>query len=393
MFEEFDAAELGYVVGPRVSGNAAQSILKKADFDAAIAEITGWDGYMPTPLHHLQALASELHIFDILYKDEGSRFGLRSFKALGGAYAGMRVLQRELSRRLGRDIQLDDIRDGSLRSEIGKITLTSATDGNHGRSLAWGAQTVGAPCRIYVHKEVSDARIRAMRDLGADVIVVDGDYDHSVHVTREVSEANGWLVVSDTSWDGYTQVPTDVMAGYGVMAEEACASLSIAPTHLFIQGGVGGLAASVTARLRQRMGDATRVVVVEPELAACLFVSGKTGEATNVPILAETLMAGLSCGEPSGVAWQILREEVGDFMTIPENLVGPTMRLLARPLGDDPAIEAGESAVCGLAALIAAARQPELRGKLGLDGNSRVLVIGSEGATDAELYAEIMRVA
>jgi len=280
-----------------------------------------------------------------------------------------------------------------LRYKIGKITLTSATDGNHGRSLAWGAQAVGAACRIYIHKEVSEARAKAMRDFGAEVIRVNGDYDYSVQVTREESDANGWFVVSDTSWEGYTQPPTDVMAGYGVMAEEICDALTAPPTHLFIQGGVGGLAAAVTARLRQRTGTTTRVIVAEPELAACLFESGKTGDATAVQIEEETLMAGLSCGEPSGLAWQILREEVSDFLTIPESLVGPAMRLAARPVGDDPAIEAGESAVCGLAAMIVAARRPEMITALGLNGGSRVLIIGSEGATDIEIYQKIMRAA
>ncbi len=391
MFEEFDKAALGHVAGAGMSGDAAETVLKPADFEAAMAEISTWENYHPSPLQHLSDLARALGIGDILYKDEGARFGLGSFKALGGAYAGMRVLQRELSDRLGRDVELPEIRDGALSDEIGKITLTSATDGNHGRSLAWGAQTVGARCRIYIHKEVSEVRAQAMRDFGAEVIRVDGDYDQSVRMTREESDANGWFVVSDTSWDGYTQAPTDVMAGYGVMAEEICDSLTTPPTHFFVQGGVGGLAAAVTARLRQRMGRATRVVVVEPELAACLFESGKSGHATAVQIQEETLMAGLSCGEPSGLAWRVLGEEVSDFMTIPESLVGPTMRLAARPLGNDPAIEAGESAVCGLAALIAAARREDLRASLALDRSSRVLIIGSEGATDREIYQTIMQ--
>lgn len=393
MFTIFDDAKLGYVASTPVMGNAFETKLTPGDFDDATAQISTWENYMPTPLHSLSALAAELNISDILYKDEGSRFGLGSFKALGGAYAGMRVLQRELTNRLGRDVSLAEIRDGSLADEVAKITLTSATDGNHGRSLAWGAQSVGAPCRIYIHKEVSEGRAQAMRDYGAKVIRVDADYDESVRVTRRDSDANGWFVVSDTSWEGYTQPPKDVMAGYGVMADEICQQMSGSPTHLFIQAGVGGLAAAMTARLRQKLGDDMRVVVVEPELAGCIFASGQRGKATTVPIHEETLMAGLSCGEPSSLAWDILREEVGDFLTIPESLVGPTMRLSARPMGVDPAIEAGESAVCGLAAVIAAARRADMREKLGLDSSSRVLLIGSEGATDAEIYAKIMQAA
>lgn len=393
MYSEFDAAKLGYVSNRPASGNAFETVLTPADFDAATAEISTWDNYTPTPLYHLSALAAQLGISDILYKDEGPRFGLGSFKALGGAYAGMRVLQRELTARLGRDVRLAEIREGSLIEQIGQITLSSATDGNHGRSLAWGAQMVGAQCKIYIHNEVSEGRAQAMRDYGADVIRVDADYDESVRLARRESEKNGWFVVSDTSWEGYTIAPRDVMAGYGVMADEILEQTTVSPTHLFIQAGVGGLAAAMTARLRQKSGSVTRVVVVEPELAGCFFASGEIGQATGVPVHEETLMAGLSCGEPSSLAWQILAEEVGDFLTVPESLVGPTMRLAGNPLGTDPAIEAGESAVCGLAALISVARRTELREKLGLDESSRVLLIGSEGITDAEIYHRIMQAA
>lgn len=391
MFEDFRDAKLGHVAGIRISGNAVNTVVTQSDFDAAAAEISTWENYVPTPFYHLTGLARQLGIGDIMYKDEGPRFGLCSFKALGGAYAGLRVIQRELSTRLGCDVSLNEIRKGGLASEVKKITLTSATDGNHGRSLAWGAQRFGASCRIYIHKSVSEGRADAMRDYGAEVIRVNSDYDESVRITRRESEENGWFVVSDTSWEGYTQPPTDVMAGYGVMIDEICAEISEAPSHLFIQAGVGGLAAAVTARLRQKMGFATRIIAVEPEIAACLFASGKTGEATTVPIHEETLMAGLSCGQPSEIAWDILKEEVGDFLTISENTVGPAMRLAARPVGNDPAIEAGESAICGLAALIVVTQSPELKAKLELDHNSRILLIGSEGASDPEVYAKIMR--
>lgn len=389
--KEFEDAGLEYFSGTKVHGSAATSVLTPADFAAATAEISSWERYEPTPLYHLADLANQLGVKDILYKDEAPRFGLCSFKALGGAYAGLRVIQREISERLGRDVPSDEIRSGTLADEISRVTLTSATDGNHGRSLAWGAQKFGAACRIYIHQFVSEGRAQAMRDYAAEVVRVNADYDETVRVVRRESEENGWFVVSDTSWEGYSQPPTDVMAGYGVMVDEICAEISDAPTHMFIQAGVGGLAAAVTARLRQKMGDATRIIVVEPEVAACLFASGKTGKATTVPIHEETLMAGLSCGQPSELAWKILNEEVGDFLTVPESIVGPAMRLAANPIGDDPRIEAGESAICGLAALVMAAQCSDFRSKLGLDQNSSVLLIGSEGATDPVIYEKIMR--
>ena len=173
-----------------------------------------------------------------------------------------------------------------------------------------------------------------MRELGAEVIRIDGDYDASVTLAKEEAAENGWFVVSDTSWPGYTQPPLDVMSGYGVMTREICADLQTPPTHVFLQGGVGGLAAGVVACLRQQWGAASpRVIIVEPELAACLYESAKTGAATAVAIAEETLMAGLSCGEPSPLAWEVLAEEASDFLTIPESIVGPAVRAFGHTSG------------------------------------------------------------
>jgi diaminopropionate ammonia-lyase len=391
MFEDFKTAKLAYTPMKKADGTAYETVISPDDYATAFTEITAWQDYAPTPLLHLKDLAKSLGLDDILYKDEGPRFGLGSFKALGGSYAGLRILGRELTKRLGKEVSLDDIRAGIYADDIAKITLASATDGNHGRSLAWGAGRFGAPCQIYIHRDVSEGRAQAMRDLGATVTRIDGDYDASVDQIRDDADANGWFIVSDTSWDGYTQPPTDVMAGYGVMVNEIVHALDTPPTHVFLQGGVGGLAAGVVAGLRQHWGnESPRVVAVEPELAACLFESAKAGAATNVIIEEETLMAGLSCGEPSPLAWAILREEATDFLTIPESIVAPAMRLAGRPKGDDPSIVAGESAVAGFAAVIAGASQDQLRDALGLNDTSRVLVIGSEGATDPEIYEQLM---
>jgi diaminopropionate ammonia-lyase len=391
MFDFLPASKLGHVAAKNRSGDAVERVLSRQDFATARAEITQWQGYAPTPLISLAALAAKIGVGGILYKDEGPRFGLGSFKALGGSYAAQRVLQRQISIQMGQEVSLEDIRRGRYKAQAAGITLVSATDGNHGRSLAWGCQRFGAPCRIYIHAEVSEGRAEAMRDLGAEVIRIAGDYDASVILAKQEAAKNGWFVVSDTSWEGYFEPPRDVMAGYGVMTQEICDSLDQAPTHVFLQGGVGGLAAGVVAGLRQHWGaQGPRVVIVEPELAACLFESGRTGEATSFAIQTETLMAGLSCGEPSGMAWEILAEEVSDFLTIPESLVAPTLRLLACPLPGDQAIEAGESAIAGLAALIAARQDAELSQQLGLTAASRVLLIGSEGVTDPAIFAQIM---
>ena len=391
MFEIFDATTMAHHGYEPHTGDASQTVLPRAAYEAASKEITKWDGYAPTPLHNLNALAQAINVSAILYKDEGPRFGLGSFKALGGAYAALRVLQNEIGK-TQENVTLADVRSGRYASDAAGITIVSATDGNHGRSLAWGCQRFGAPCRIYIHADVSEGRAQAMRDLGATVVRIDGDYDASVALAREEADANGWFVVSDTSWEGYTEPPRDVMTGYGVMVDEVTASLDQAPTHVFLQGGVGGLAASVCAAFRQFWGEnSPRVVIVEPDLAACLYVSAKADAVTAFNIEIETVMAGLSCGEPSEMAWEILREEAQDFVTISDELIAPTVRLLARPMAGDPMIEAGESAVAGLSASIAAARNDELRTALGIDENSRIILFGSEGVTDPAVYAEMMK--
>ncbi len=391
MLKIFETSLVAHVAATTETGNFAQSIITERDFNDAAMEISSWEGYEATPLYQLDNLARELDLGSILYKDEGPRFSVGSFKALGAAYAGLRVLQRQISKRLGKSIPLADLHGSQYAEQIGDVTLVAATDGNHGRSLAWGARSFGAKCRIYIHKHVSEGRAAAIAEFGAQVTRVDGDYDHSVIVCREEADKNGWFVVSDTSWEGYTQPPKDVMAGYGIITNEIYQQLDEPPTHIFIQGGVGGLAAAMAARIRQVHRDRSPgIIIVEPELAPCLFESARNGRATRVNITKETQMAGLSCGEPSILAWQILSREVQDFLTIPEALVAPAVKLLAHPFGDDPAIVAGESAIAGLAGLIAATQQPELKARLELDDSSKVLLIGSEGATDQAIYDKII---
>lgn len=371
---------------------ACEAVLSKKDMDDAWAEITAWPGYAPTPLRGLSNLSRELRIDEILYKDEGRRFGLGSFKALGGAYAVLRVVAEEIGKKTGTEPALSDIRNGACAADAAGVTVTTATDGNHGRSVAWGAQMAGAGCRIYIHAEVSEGRKSAMEEFGADVVRVDGDYDESLRQCVEDAKSNGWKIVSDTSFEGYMHVPRYVMAGYGVFAREI---LDIVrerpPSHVFIQAGVGGVAASLLASLWQELGDRRpRVVVVEPSRAACVLESAKRNAPSNVAIEDETIMAGLSCGEISLIAWEILSRGAGDVISIGEHGVEEAMRLLASGEAGGGKLVAGESAVAGLVALIAAAKQSEWRMKLGLDSRSRILLIGCEGATDPEIYERIV---
>jgi len=387
---------------------------------AAMREIAAWRGYQPTPLVELPGVAAEFDLGAVYYKDESARFGLGSFKALGGAYAVLRVVQREVfaatgARVTARELEGGGARRGRFRAIAAGLTVTAATDGNHGRAVAWGAARFGCACRIYLHAQVSESRARALRALGAQVVRIRGDYDESVRVAAAAAAAHGWRLVADTvGADGDAATPATVMAGYGVMLEEIAAQgvlpapLPEAPspsspspspsspsskspppiTHVFVQGGVGGLAAALAAWLWQKCGARRpRLAVVEPELAACLFASAQQARAASVRIEKETLMAGLSCGEASRLAWKVLAPAADDFLTIPDALVAPTMQLLARA---DPPVEAGESAVAGLAACLAARRQPALAAALGLDANSRILAFNTEGATDREIYRRLV---
>jgi len=374
-----------------------EALFPRALTDAAVAEIRQWPGYEPTPLRSLDRLAGALGLGAVLYKDESGRFGLGSFKALGGAYAVIRLL----SDRLG--LTTAEIRAGRGQEAARSITVTTATDGNHGRSVAWGARQAGCRCRVYIHAKVSEARAQAIADLGAEVVRTSGNYDDSVRVCARESAENGWFMVSDTSYDGYLDIPLKVMAGYATMATEAlaqAASQGGGPiTHVFVQAGVGGLAAALAARLWMEAGPGTefapapgqpRFVIIESEHAACLMKSARRGARATVRIRHETVMAGMSCGEVSLVAWEILRRAASDFVTIADSAVAPAMRMLASGAAGGGEIEAGECSAPGPVALIAVCCDQELRAAMGLDADSRVLVIGSEGATDPALYREIL---
>lgn len=369
------------------AGTPGVVVLTEAGYRRAKTEITSWPGYVPTPLHDLAGLAAAAGVGAIRLKDEAGRFGLGSFKALGGAYAVLRVLVSELARqKVAPNAATSALLDGSLREATSGITVTCATDGNHGRSVAWGAQRFGCRCVIFVHENVSQGRIDAIAGFGAEVRVVPGTYDDSVREASRVAAERGWFVISDTSWEGYTQVPVDVMQGYRLMADEAIGQWQgAAPTHVFIQGGVGGVAAAVSTQLRFSLRPAPELVVVEPDRAACLLVSAELGTPTTVPGDLDTLMAGLACGEPSLLAWQELERAAAAFMAIPDDAAVETMRLLAAEH-----IVSGESGVAGLAGLLLAAADPAARETLNLTAQSRVLVFSTEGATDAALYASLV---
>lgn len=343
---------------------ALQSILSLTKARSAHAAISQWDDYAPTPLRNLDFVAREAGVAAVQYKDEGHRFGLKSFKALGGAYAVQRLVEKH---------------------GASDLTVTCATDGNHGRAVAWGARRAGIRAVIYVHETVSPGRAAAIASFGATVVREGRTYDDAVRASTEAAARNGWQIVSDTSWPGYENVPKDVMQGYALLGMEAEAQ-GCDPTHIFVQGGVGGLAAGVLSYFWETRGPQRPVlIVVEPVTAACLFESARAQALTVVGGDLDTIMAGLACGEPSILAWRLLSGGADAFMTITDAMASSAMRLLA-----DHHIVGGESGVAGLAGLRAAAADPAMRAALQLDQHSRVLLFGTEGATDPDVYGKIV---
>jgi len=373
-------AEVRVLANPRAAargeayGAQRAAVLNAAGFAAAEREIVSWPGYAPTPLVVLPGRAANLGLARLWYKDERGRFGLKSFKALGGAYAVRRVLERN---------------PGVAPQNI---TVTCATDGNHGRSVAWGAQLFGCKCTIFVHETVSEGRRAAIARYGAEVVRVKGNYDDAVRHAAASAARNGWFVVSDTSYEGYREVPTDVMHGYGVMASEIIAQLQGAiPTHVFVQAGVGALAAAMCASFWLRWAEKRpRFVIVEPTKADCFYQSIAAGRPVAVTGDLDTVMAGLACGEVSELGWEILKTGTDALVAIDDVWALEGVRAFARPVAGDTAIASGETGATGLAALLAAQGEPAMLRTLALDTSSRVLLLGSEGDTDPEIYARIV---
>lgn len=356
----------------------------------ALRVIETLPGYRDAPVVRLPALAAELGVDQLTCIDEGRRFPLGSFKALGGAYAVIALVLEEAGKRLGRIVEPEELNSPEVRQIAGRMTFCCATDGNHGRSVAWGAQLAGAACQIYIHAGVSQAREAAMAAYGAVMNRIDGSYDDSVELSASMAEKHGWVVVSDTAWPGYESIPLSVMQGYTVMIGQAM-DMTDGLTHIFVQAGVGGMAAAVVAYAAQRRAkDAPRIIVVEPARAACLYESAKADRMVTIPHGEPTVMAMLECATPSPIAWEVLHHLADGYVTLDEREATDAMRQLANPLGCDLPVVAGESGGASLAGFIQCMRDPGAREGLKLGPKSRVLVVISEGATDPAIYQQIV---
>ena len=350
--------------------------LNSATMHKAASTITKWPDYRPTPLLSLDAVAAHCGVKSVLYKDESQRFGLKSFKALGGAYAVAELVAA------ARIAGIDPAR----------ITVTTATDGNHGRSVAWGAQQAGCKAEIYIHQHVSQQRADAMAAFGAKINRIKGNYEASLAACKADAEAQDWPIVSDTSWPGYRDVPLGIMAGYSVMGDEIIAQMGSAPpTHCFLPVGVGGMAAGIVAPFWRDAGPALgKMIAVESYMSSCFLDSIEAQQPQLVDIADETLMAGLSCGEVSDLAWQILQPSLHHCVSITDDAIAPLMAGFAANKFGGGSIEAGECATAGLAALLAAHQNPAVWQALELGPDATVLLIGTEGATDPQIYQSML---
>ena len=349
-----------------------------------------WRGIapQPTPIYDLPDAAKRIGVGMISVKDESQRSSLGSFKALGAPIALVRFLMREHP-----EWEMAAVFTGRYRDALREQTVISATDGNHGRALAAAAQDCGCRCVIVLHAHVSEEREAAISAYGAEIVRITGNYDESVVEAARLAQANGWQVISDTSYDGYEDVPRDVMQGYATIAAEAieasAASGQAAYTHVLLQGGVGGLAAGVAAYWWEHAGAARPTfIVVEPEQADCLWQSAVHGQASVAQGTVDSIMAGLACGATSPLAWRFLDSSVDAFMTVSDDEAITAMRQLAAGSERDIPVLAGESGVAGLAALNQLAANKQQMAALGLDEHARVLFISSEGATAPSVYAE-----
>ena len=352
----------------KFSRNDILDILTKEDIDEAYKIISDWENYAPTPLLLLDKLSTELKLKRIFYKDESKRFHLKSFKALGGSYA------------------VEKITKGNK-----EIVISTATAGNHGRSVAWGSKKLGLKCKIFISEYVSETRAEAMRDFGADVIRVKGNYEDSLNECIKQSNQNNWQIVQDVAWKNYMLVPKLTMAGYSVMMKEISEQINNQKvSHIILQAGVGGMAAAMVAGLARYLNHIPQIIIVEPDSAACVLASINTGKIEKISIEKESIMGGMSCGEVSLVPWQILKKSVNYCVTVSDDYISKTIKYLANCELSYEKIIGGECSTPGIISLIGLCNDAKIRKKINLNEDSNVLLFGCEGDADEELYQKLL---
>ena len=356
--------------------------------------------YQPTPLVDLKNLAAHYGVKKVWLKDESKRFGLNAFKVLGGSYA----IGKYLSQRLGKDINelpYNVLISDEVKKQLGDVTFVTATDGNHGRGVAWMANRLKQKSVVYMPKGSAKMRFDAIAREGADVTITELNYDDAVRLANKGAEDYGWIMVQDTAWDGYEEIPLWIMQGYSTIINEVIEQLKEIgdekPTHVFLQAGVGSFAGAVQGYLAHLYGDDRPITVIcEPHGANCIYKSmaANDGNPHNVSGDLTTIMAGLACGEPNTISWKILRDNSDFSVSCDDEIAARGMRVLSSPLGDDARVISGESGAVGLGLFTVLSEKKEefaeLMKELKIDENSKILCISTEGDTDVEGYRNVV---
>ncbi len=356
--------------------------------------------YSVTPLARLEQMAAYLGLGQVYVKDESYRFGLNAFKVLGGSFA----MARYIAKQTGKDVSelpYEVLTSQKLRQEFGQATFFTATDGNHGRGVAWAAARLGQKAVVLMPKGTTQTRLNNILAEGAQATIEEYNYDECVRRANEMAgRTEHGVMVQDTAWEGYEEIPSWIMQGYGTMAMEADDQLAEygcdRPTHVFIQAGVGSLAGAVQGYFANRYPDnPPKVIVVEADAAACLYKGAMKGDGSvqTVDGDMDTIMAGLACGEPNTISWDILKNHADTFAAVPDWVAAKGMRMLAAPIKGDAPVTSGESGAApfgALACIMTMEEYGELREHLGLNRDSRVLLFSTEGDTDPQRYKSIV---
>ena len=376
------------------------SLMSLEEAEKARAFHKSFPQYDRTPLTALEHMAEFLGLGRLYVKDESYRFGLNAFKVLGGSYAIARFIAKETGRDVS-ELPYSVLTSEELKREFGQATFFTATDGNHGRGVAWAANRLGQRAVVHMPKGTTKTRLENIAREGAQVDIQELNYDDCVRLAaREAAETPRGVIVQDTAWDGYEEIPSWIMEGYGTMAMEAGEQLKEAgderPTHVFVQAGVGSLAGAVVGYFANLYADNPPIfVVVEAQAADCLYQGAKAGDGAirTVGGDMETIMAGLACGEPNTISWDILKNHVKVFISLPDWAAAQGMRMLAAPIKGDAPVTSGESGAApfgALAAIMTMEEYADLKAAIGLNETSRVLVFSTEGDTDPERYKNIV---
>ncbi len=351
--------------------------------------------YEATPLQHLPETAKYLGLGDVYVKDESYRFGLNAFKVLGGSYAIGNYLARKLGKKIS-EVDYQTLVSDEVRRKLGDITFVTATDGNHGRGVAWTANQFRQKAVVYMPKGSAKERLENIQAEGAEASITNLNYDEAVRLANSQAEEKGWVMVQDTAWEGYEDIPTWIMQGYGTMGLEAWEQIPERPTHIFLQAGVGSMAGAVTGLFSAIYGEDKPVItIVEPNKADCLYRTAEAndGQRHFVKGDMDTIMAGLACGEPCSIGWNILKDYADYFISCPDYVAARGMRILGNPSGKDDRVISGESGAAAFGCVAEIMTNPQLsdmKKQLGLDEKSRVLFFSTEGDTDRENYKAIV---